>query len=156
MTSICYLLDINDCKTFCIQESTSFNIVHLNIRSVLGKSFDELCSDCNELKPKISVIVFGETCLLPNENHPILGGNISYAVCISCNRNNSEGGLLVYVLDKLSSIKVEGMSKMLYSFESIGAEITLSANNVIYICGIYRPPWSKITDFNREFFTMTK
>ena len=42
------------------------------------------------------------------------------------------------------------------SFESIGVEITLSANNIIYICGIYILLWSKITDFKGEFFAMTK
>ena len=62
----------------------------------------------------------------------------------------------MYVLDKPSSTKFEGISKIFSSFESIGVEKTLGANNVIYICGIYRPPWSKITDFNQEFFEMTK
>ena len=104
----------------------------MNIRSVLGNHFDELCLNLNEIKTKFSVTVLSETCLLPNENHPIVEGYTSYAVCRNCNENRG-GGLLVYVL-----------------------EITLSANNVIYICGIYRPPWSKITDFNREFFGMTK
>ena len=62
----------------------------------------------------------------------------------------------MYVLNKLFSIKVEEISKIFSNFESIGVENTLSANNVIYICGIYRLPWSKNTDFNREFFEMTK
>ena len=44
MNSICNLFDINDFNRCCIQESTSFNVLHLNIRSVLGNNFDEGCS----------------------------------------------------------------------------------------------------------------
>ena len=116
----------------------------MNIRSVLGNNFDELCLNLNKNKAKFSVIVLSETCLVPNENHSILEGYTSYAVCRNCNKNDRGGGSLVYVLDKLSSIKVEGISKKNSSLESIGVELTLSAYNVIYICGIYRPHGQKL------------
>ena len=87
MSSICNLFDINDFNRFCIQESTSFIVVHLNIRSVFGNNFDELTLSLNEIKPKFSANVLSEA-FLPDENHPILEGYIHYAICINRNRNN--------------------------------------------------------------------
>ena len=95
-----------------MQESASFNVIHLNIGHVLGNNFDKLCLNLIEIKMKFSVIVLSETCLLPNENHPISEGYTSYAVCKNCNGNNRGDGLLVYVQDKLSSILFEGISKI--------------------------------------------
>ena len=142
MNSICDLIEIIDINRSCLQAFTSFNVLNLSIRSILGNNFDELCLSLNEIKAKLSVIVLSETSIFSDENHPILEGYTSYAVCRSCNKNNRGGDLLVYVLHKLSSIKVEGVSKNFSCF-------------VIYICGIYRAPCSKTTDFNREFFEMT-
>ena len=106
MNSICNLFDINEFNRFCIQESTSFSVLHLNKRSVLGNIFDELSLNLNENKAKFRVIFLNETCFLPNKNPPILEGYTSYAVSRNCNRNNRGGSLLVSVRDKLSSIKV--------------------------------------------------
>ena len=53
------------------------------------------------IKAKFCVYVLSETCLLSDENHPILEGYSSYVVRRSCNRSNRGGGLLVYVPDKL-------------------------------------------------------
>ena len=81
MNSIYNLFDINDFNRLCVQESTTFNILHLNIRSGSGNNFDKLCLNLIEIKMKFSVIVLSETCLLPNENHPVVEDFTSYAVC---------------------------------------------------------------------------
>ena len=100
MNSICNLFDINYINRFCMQESTSFIVLHLNIRSVLGNNFDGLYLNLNENKTKFSVIFLSETCLLPRKSHPILEGYTSYAVCRNCKRNNRGSGLLVDILDQ--------------------------------------------------------
>ena len=88
MNSVCILLDLNDFNRFCIQESTSFNVLHLNIKSFLLYNFDESCLNLNEMKAGFRVIVLSETCLLPDEKHPFLDGYSSYVLCRICNRNN--------------------------------------------------------------------
>ena len=55
MNSICDLFDINDFKRFFIQKSTSFNVIHLKKKSVLGNKFDELCLELNGIKTNFSV-----------------------------------------------------------------------------------------------------
>ena len=73
MNSVCNLFDIIDFNRLCIQELTSFNVPHLNLRFVLGNNFDELCLILNEIKANFTVIL-SETCLLPKVNQPILEG----------------------------------------------------------------------------------
>ena len=104
MNRIRSVFDIIDFNIFCIQELMYFNVLRLNKRSVIETIFYELYINLNESKAKFSIIGLSETCILPDENHSILEGYTSYAVCRNCNRNNRGGGLLVYVL-------VAGMSK---------------------------------------------
>ena len=64
-----------------MRELTPFNVLHLNIKPVLGNNFVELSLNLNEIYTKIVLTVLSETCILSNENHPILEGYTSYAVC---------------------------------------------------------------------------
>ena len=88
VNSVCNFIESTEFNRFCTHESMSFNVLQFNIRSVLGNKFDELCLNLNENKEKFSVIVFRQTCVLLEENHPILEEHTSNVACRNGNRNN--------------------------------------------------------------------
>ena len=152
--STCNVLDITDFNNLCPKEPTSFNIISLNLRSIRNENFDELQIYLAKLQISFSVIVICETFLVSNEEPPHLEGYTSFSVSRNNGVRHRGGGLVVYVLDSIESTKIKTLCRMSSNFESIGVEISLGSNNSFYLCGVYRPPHSNITNFNTDFFEM--
>ena len=148
------MLDITDFNNLCPKEPTSFNIISLNLRSIRNENFDELQIYLAKLQISFSVIVICETFLVSNEEPPHLEGYTSFSVSRNNGVRHRGGGLVVYVLDSIESTKIKTLCRMSSNFESIGVEISLGSNNSFYLCGVYRPPHSNITNFNTDFFEM--
>ena len=103
-----------------------------------------------------SAIVLCETRLISGEEPPHIDGYSAYTVSRKTRNRIKGGGLGIYVLDSISSNRVENLSKICTSYESIGVEINLGANNMFYLCGVYRPPQCNINDFNNTYFEMIR
>ena len=80
-------------------------------------------------KFRFSIIVLSETFFLSDENAPIIEGYKAFSVSRDGKRFHIDDGLLVYVSDKISSIKIDIMSRVFSSYESIGLEISLGKNS---------------------------
>ena len=155
MSTTCSSVETNEFNRLSSQDESYMNVVHLNIRSV-NCNLSEFMLVLDQIKIRFNIIVLSETYLFSDENAPNIEGYTAFSVSRDRKRIHRGGGLLVYVSDKISSIKIDVMSRVFSSYESIGLEISLGKNNSFYLCGVYRPPSCKLQDFNHDFFEMIK
>ncbi len=122
-----------------------FTILHLNIRSCL-QNFGQFVAYLIELNVRYDVMILSETWITAdNEN---LFSIPSYDF-ISQNRDvRRGGGLRIYYLNNLVCNKIEDLSMLSETHESLFVKIS-DANNLTYVLGaFYRPPSCNISSFN--------
>ena len=153
----CNVVDLDNFNRLCPQDTSNFNVLSLNMRSVRNENnsnFDELIVHLSQVQVTFSAIVLCETFLYSDENPPSIDGYTAFSVSRDRNLRHRGGGVVVYVLSSLTSTRIDNMSSIFTSFESIGVEITSGTNNTIQLFGVYRPPYCNLNDFNDEFFQM--
>ena len=79
----------------------------------------------DQFKIRFSIIVMSETFLFSDENAPIIEGYTEFSVSKDRKRFHRGDGLLVYVSDKICSIKTYIVSRVFSCYEYVGLEISL-------------------------------
>ena len=142
-------VEINEFNSLICQDKSYMNVLNLHIRHV-KYNLSEFMLIRDQIKIRFSVTVLSETFLISDENAPIIEGYTTFSVSMDIKRSRRGGGLLVYVSDKISSVKIDIMSRFSSSYEYFGLDISLGTNNSFYLCGFYRPPSCK-----HKILTMT-
>ena len=139
-------MEIIDFNSLSSKNKSYMNVLHLNIRSV-NCSLNKFMLVLDQIKIRFKIRVLSETYLFSDENAPNIEGYIAFSVSSDRNRIHRGGGLLVYVSDKIPSLKIDIMSIVFSSYESIGLGTSLGKKYSFYLCGVYRPPSCKFLRF---------
>jgi hypothetical protein len=122
-----------------------FNVLHINIRSC-SQNFNQFLCYLLGLDIKYDIVVISETWII-SENENLF--NIPGYMFCSQNRDIGRGGgLRIYFLSNLVCNKIDELSIVSETHESLFVKIT-EINRFTYIIGaFYRPPRCKVTSFN--------
>ena len=125
----------------------SFNVVHLNIRSV-QKNLDEFLLNLEDIKMYFSVIVLTETWMNDISDWiDVSNFNAFHSVRVG----RRGGGVTVLVRSNLSSVVIPELTCNNDCYESVGVSV-VSRGRTIEVMGVYRPPCSSLSDFNARYF----
>ena len=105
MSITCSSLEINEFNSLSGQDKCYFNVVHLNIRYV-NCNLSEFMLYLDQIKIRFSIIVLSETFFFSDEIAPITGSYTTFSVFRDRKQLHRGGGLLVFVSDKISSVKI--------------------------------------------------
>ena len=115
MSITCSSVELNELNSLSSQDKSYLNALHLNIRSV-NCNLSDFMLVLDQIKIKFSIIVLSETYLFSDENAPNIEGYTAFSVSRDRNRVHRGGGLLVYVSDEISSLKIYIMSRVFSCF----------------------------------------
>ena len=149
MSITCSSLEINEFNRVSIQDNSYLNVLHLNIRSA-NSNLSHFMFVLDQINFRFSIIVLSETFFFSDENTPIIEGYTTFSVSSFRKRFHRGRGLLLYVADKISSIKIDIMSRVFSSYESVWLEINLEKKtHFTFVGSIEVPP------VNFKILTMT-
>jgi hypothetical protein len=121
-----------------------FSLIHMNARS-LNKNFDNVSNYLDTLIHTFSVVGITETWL--TDSAPILPHLQNYTLHQKSRHHSRGGGVALFVSNKYTSTERTDLFIDNPSAESLFIELTDQSNSLI-VGVIYRPPNSKLSDFN--------
>jgi len=144
----CSFYDCNGFKDI-VFGGNSFNIIHMNIRSV-NRNLDEFLLCLTNFKTKFSVIVLTETWLSSSSDWLDIPGYLAFH---SIRESKAGGGVSILVKDSLSAELLPSLTYNNQFFESVGVDVTVGGR-MHSIIGTYRPPSASLNEFNINYFNM--
>lgn len=144
----CIYYDLENFESF-ISKENSFNVLHINIRSV-NKNFDEFVVNMKNVGTSFSVIILTETWLRSTHDWMEMPG---YEAFHSVREGRMGGGVTALVRSDLSAEIMPNVTINNDCYESVGVSVMDRRKN-FNILGVYRPPSRPLEVFNREFFNM--
>ena len=145
--SDCSYFDTQSFNDDFVPESTSLQIIHLNIRSV-NKNFDEFQLLLASLKTCFHVIVLSETWLDDPAHWVPLPGYNAYHSVRSLKKG---GGVTILVDEKLKSMMLPQFSLVCNDAEICSVRL-FTDSKTYNIIGVYRPPDRSVACFIDLFF----
>lgn len=135
--------NINECRSVlnANNKNINFTLIHQNIRSI-SKNIDEFLITLKELGNDFDLIILTETWRIQNAS---LYSISDYETIYSNGNYNQNDGILVYI--KKSILKSFEIIQLTNNVIKINAEIH---GKSIVVTTIYRPPSTKIQNFNNS------
>lgn len=128
---------INDFINYLPKCMSTFNIIHINIRSLI-KNFSLVLQLINQSKLDIDVIILTEVGISRCNDLTQLFCIGGYKMCSELREHRKGGGIIIYVKDCHNFITLDNIK--LKHCESLFIKIKIFNHYTTHICAIYRPP----------------